>query len=206
MWFTRISDLESYWEAGSRTDLAGDSGRYWSVQYFTTVNSISRTGHSTKAMARTSTRNFSTGRRLSTANSPAQWALTVTHLQRELIFATGFLVSVQTICNLLHQVSLRARSPMSCIPLSPQHRVAGETGWKITRLGDVTSGVKFFLMSRDSVCIRAIDEVWFGRNVAHENPGFLGGGTAQYTRVGALVWGGISMVDERTCTPSTTAV
>ncbi|GFU17221.1 transposable element Tcb2 transposase [Trichonephila clavipes] len=47
-----------------------------------------------------------------------------THLQRQLILATGRRVSSQTVFNQLHEGGLYARRPMVCIPLTPRHRAA----------------------------------------------------------------------------------
>ncbi|GFV82000.1 HTH_Tnp_Tc3_2 domain-containing protein [Trichonephila clavipes] len=47
-----------------------------------------------------------------------------THLQRQLLLATGRRVSSQTVRNRLHEGGLYARRPMVCIPLTPRHRAA----------------------------------------------------------------------------------
>ncbi|GFV05817.1 HTH_Tnp_Tc3_2 domain-containing protein [Trichonephila clavipes] len=45
-------------------------------------------------------------------------------LQRQLLLATGQMVSSQTVSNRLHEGGLYARRPMVCIPLTPRHRAA----------------------------------------------------------------------------------
>ncbi|GFU70312.1 HTH_Tnp_Tc3_2 domain-containing protein [Trichonephila clavipes] len=47
-----------------------------------------------------------------------------TRLQRQLLLATGRMVSSQTVRNRLHEGGLYARRPMVCIPLTPRHRAA----------------------------------------------------------------------------------
>ncbi|GFU91373.1 transposable element Tcb2 transposase [Trichonephila clavipes] len=124
--------------------------------------------------------------------------MNTTLLQQHILSATGTTVSVQTVRNRLHGVSLYARRPMVCVKLTSRHRhdhrewATEHVNWRRNEWSNVLfSDESRFSVHPDNRCIF----IWRDRG-SRNNPVFVhesvrfGGG-------GVLVYGGIS-IDGRT--------
>ncbi|GFS88916.1 transposable element Tcb2 transposase [Trichonephila clavipes] len=117
-----------------------------------------------------------------------------TQLQRQLLLATGRMVSSQTVRNRLHEGGLYARRPMVCIPLTSRHRAARRRWAAEHRDWEQHdwSQVLFTDESRFSLeCDTRRVLVWRDRGTRN-NPAFVCE-RLQYRRAGWMVWGGISI-------------